>query len=123
MSEILRIEHLTKTYGSKKAVDDLSLSINEGDLFGFIGYNGAGKTTTLRSAVGILDFEQGKIIVDGFSLLDQPLACKQVIAYLPDNPDLYEYLTGIQYLSFIADIFGVGKQEREARIAEYAGRL
>lgn len=123
MSEILRIEHLTKTYGTKKAVDDLSLSIHEGDLFGFIGHNGAGKTTTLRSAVGILDFEQGKIIVDGYSLLDQPLACKQVIAYLPDNPDLYEYLTGIQYLSFIADIFGVGKQEREARIAEYAGRL
>lgn len=123
MSEILRIEHLTKTYGTKKAVDDLSLSINEGDLFGFIGHNGAGKTTTLRSAVGILDFEQGNIIVDGHSLLDQPLACKQVIAYLPDNPDLYEYLTGIQYLSFIADIFGVGKQEREARIAEYAGRL
>lgn len=123
MSEILRIEHLTKTYGTKKAVDDLSLSINEGDLFGFIGHNGAGKTTTLRSAVGILDFEQGNIIVDGHSLLDQPLACKQVIAYLPDNPDLYEYLTGIQYLSFIADIFSVGKQEREARIAEYAGRL
>ncbi len=123
MSEILRIEHLTKTYGTKKAVDDLSLSINDGDLFGFIGHNGAGKTTTLRSAVGILDFEQGNIIVDGHSLLDQPLACKQVIAYLPDNPDLYEYLTGIQYLSFIADIFGIGKQEREARIAEYAGRL
>jgi ABC-2 type transport system ATP-binding protein len=123
MSEILRIEHLTKTYGTKKAVDDLSLSIHEGDLFGFIGHNGAGKTTTLRSAVGILDFEQGSILVDGHSLQDEPLACKQVIAYLPDNPDLYEYLTGIQYLSFIADIFGVGKQEREIQIAEYAGRL
>lgn len=123
MSEILRIEHLTKTYGNKKAVDDLSLSIQEGDLFGFIGHNGAGKTTTLRSAVGILDFEQGSIIVDGHSLRDEPLACKQVIAYLPDNPDLYEYLTGIQYLSYIADIFGVSKQEREIQIAEYAGRL
>lgn len=123
MSEILRIEHLTKTYGTKKAVDDLSLSINEGDLFGFIGHNGAGKTTTLRSAVGILDFEQGSIIVNGHSLLDEPLACKQVIAYLPDNPDIYEYLTGIQYLSFIADIFGVGKIERETQIAEYARRL
>jgi ABC-2 type transport system ATP-binding protein len=123
MSEILRIEHLTKTYGNKKAVDDLSLSIHEGDLFGFIGHNGAGKTTTLRSAVGILDFEHGSIIVDGHSLQDEPLACKQVIAYLPDNPDLYEYLTGIQYLSFIADIFGVGKREREIQIDEYAGRL
>jgi ABC-2 type transport system ATP-binding protein len=123
MSEILRIEHLTKTYGNKKAVDDLSLSIQAGDLFGFIGHNGAGKTTAIRSAVGVLDFEQGSIMVDGHSLQDEPLACKQVIAYLPDNPDLYDYLTGIQYLSFIADIFNVGKQERETRIADYAGRL
>ena len=123
MSEILRIEHLTKSYGNKKAVDDLSLSIHAGDLFGFIGHNGAGKTTAIRSAIGVLEFEHGLIMVDGHSLLDEPLACKQVIAYLPDNPDLYEYLTGIQYLSFIADIFNVGKQEREARIADYAGRL
>lgn len=123
MSEILRIEHLTKTYGNKKAVDDLSLTIQAGDLFGFIGHNGAGKTTAIRSAVGVLDFEQGSITVDGHSLQDEPLACKQVIAYLPDNPDLYDYLTGIQYLSFIADIFNVGRQEREERIADYAGRL
>lgn len=123
MSEILRIDHLTKTYGGKKAVDDVSLTIHAGDLFGFIGHNGAGKTTTLRSAVGILDFEQGSIMVDGHSLEDEPLACKQVIAYLPDNPDLYDYLTGIQYLSFIADIFRVGKQEREERIADYSKRL
>ena len=123
MSEILRIEHLTKSYGNKKAVDDLSLSIHGGDLFGFIGHNGAGKTTTIRSAVGVLEFEHGSIMVDGHSLQDEPLACKQVIAYLPDNPDLYEYLTGIQYLSFIADIFNVGRQEREERITDYAGRL
>ena len=123
MSEILRIDHLTKTYGGKKAVDDVSLTIHAGDLFGFIGHNGAGKTTTLRSAVGILDFEQGSIMVDGHSLEDEPLACKQVIAYLPDNPDLYDYLTGIQYLFFIADIFRVGKQEREERIADYSKRL
>jgi ABC-2 type transport system ATP-binding protein len=123
MSEILRIDHLTKTYGGKKAVDDVSLTIYAGDLFGFIGHNGAGKTTTIRSAVGILDFEQGSIMVDGHSLEDEPLACKQVIAYLPDNPDLYDYLTGIQYLSFIADIFRVGKQEREERIADYSKRL
>ena len=123
MNEILRIDHLTKTYGGKKAVDDVSLTIHAGDLFGFIGHNGAGKTTTLRSAVGILDFEQGSIMVDGHSLEDEPLACKQVIAYLPDNPDLYDYLTGIQYLSFIADIFRVGKQEREERIADYSKRL
>ncbi|GLB25619.1 ABC transporter [Lacrimispora xylanolytica] len=123
MSEILRIDHLTKTYGGKKAVDDVSLTIHAGDLFGFIGHNGAGKTTTIRSVVGILDFEQGSIMVDGHSLEDEPLACKQVIAYLPDNPDLYDYLTGIQYLSFIADIFRVGKQEREERIADYSKRL
>lgn len=123
MSEILRIEHLTKSYGNKKAVDDLSLSIQSGDLFGFIGHNGAGKTTAIRSAVGVLDFEQGTITVDGHSLQDEPLACKQIIAYLPDNPDLYDYLTGIQYLSFIADIFNVSKLEREERIADYAGRL
>lgn len=123
MSEILRIEHLTKSYGNKKAVDDLSLTIQSGDLFGFIGHNGAGKTTAIRSAVGVLDFEQGTITVDGHSLQDEPLACKQVIAYLPDNPDLYDYLTGIQYLSFIADIFNVSKLEREERIADYAGRL
>ncbi|MBS5957492.1 ABC transporter ATP-binding protein [Lacrimispora xylanolytica] len=120
---MLRIDHLTKTYGGKKAVDDVSLTIHAGDLFGFIGHNGAGKTTTIRSAVGILDFEQGSIMVDGHSLEDEPLACKQVIAYLPDNPDLYDYLTGIQYLSFIADIFRVGKQEREERIADYSKRL
>ena len=117
---MLKIEHLTKTYGEKKAVDDLSLHIRAGEIYGFIGHNGAGKTTTLKAVAGILQFEQGEIYVDGKSVRTQPLECKRVIAYIPDNPDLYEYMTGIKYLNFIADIFGVNAQERQERIRRYA---
>ena len=104
---MLRIEHLTKEYGDKKAVDDLSLHISPGEIYGFIGHNGAGKTTTLKSVVGILQFEKGEIYVDGKSIKTNPLECKREIAYIPDNPDLYDYMTGIKYLNFIADIFGI----------------
>ena len=117
---MLRIEHLTKTYGEKKAVDDLSLQIRAGEIYGFIGHNGAGKTTTIKSCCGILQFEQGEIYVDGISVQDDPIACKQRIAYLPDNPDLYEFLSGIKYLNFIADVFGVPQHERQERIRRYA---
>lgn len=117
---MLRIEHLTKTYGKKKAVDDLSLHIRAGEIYGFIGHNGAGKTTTIKSCCGILQFEQGEIYVDGISVQDDPIACKQRIAYLPDNPDLYEFLSGIKYLNFIADVFGVPQHERQERIRRYA---
>ncbi len=117
---MLNIEHLTKKYGDTKAVDDLSLHIAPGEIYGFIGHNGAGKTTTLKCAVGILGFDEGTITVDGIPLAQDPLACKQRIAYIPDNPDLYEYMTGNQYLQFVADIFGVGTQERQQRITEYA---
>lgn len=117
---MLKIEHLTKTYGEKKAVDDLSLHIRAGEIYGFIGHNGAGKTTTLKAVAGILQFEQGEIYVDGKSVRAQPLECKRVIAYIPDNPDLYEYMTGIKYLNFIADIFGVSAQSRQERICKYA---
>ena len=117
---MLRIEHLTKTYGGKKAVDDLTLHIAPGEIYGFIGHNGAGKTTTLKSVVGILQFDEGEITIDGISIKDDPLACKKIIAYIPDNPDLYEYMTGIKYLNFIADIFGVGADERRERIHKYA---
>jgi len=101
---MLKIEHLTKTYGEKKAVDDLSLHIHAGEIYGFIGHNGAGKTTTLKSVAGILRFDGGEILVDGKSVRTQPLECKKMIAYIPDNPDLYEYMTSIKYLNFIADI-------------------
>lgn len=117
---MLKIEHLTKTYGEKKAVDDLSLHIHAGEIYGFIGHNGAGKTTTLKSVAGILQFDGGKILVDGKSVRTQPLECKKMIAYIPDNPDLYEYMTGIKYLNFIADIFGVSAQARQERIRKYA---
>ena len=117
---MLKIEHLTKTYGEKKAVDDLSLHIRAGEIYGFSGHNGAGKTTTLKAVAGILQFEQGEIYVDGKSVCTQPLECKRVIAYIPDNPDLYEYMTGIKYLNFIADIFGVSAQARQERIRKYA---
>ena len=110
---MLKIEHLTKIYGDKKAVDDLSLHIRPGEIYGFIGHNGAGKTTTIKSCAGILQFEQGEITIDGRS-------GKQILAYIPDNPDLYEFLSGIKYLNFVADIFGVSKQDREARIEKYA---
>ena len=117
---MLKIEQLTKTYGEKKAVDDLSLHIRAGEIYGFIGHNGAGKTTTLKAVAGILQFEQGEIYVDGKSVRTQPLECKRVIAYIPDNPDLYEYMTGIKYLNFIGDIFGVSAQARQERIRKYA---
>ena len=119
--KILEIRHLGKSYGNgKKAVDDLSLDVYAGDIYGFIGQNGAGKTTTLRSVTGILEFEEGEIYIDGKSVKQQPVACKAVTAYIPDNPDLYEFLTGIQYLNFIGDMFGVEKSARSARIEKYA---
>lgn len=117
---MLRIEHLTKTYDTKKAVDDLSLHIQAGEIYGFIGHNGAGKTTTIKACCGILQFDQGEIYVDGVSVRKDPLACKAKIAYIPDNPDLYEFMSGIQYLNFIADVFGVSQQDRQARIRQYA---
>ena len=117
---MLDIQHLTKTYGDKKAVDDLTLHIAPGEIYGFIGHNGAGKTTTLKSVVGILQFDGGEITVDGKSIKTDPLSCKRVMAYIPDNPDLYDYMTGIKYLNFIADIFGVDAQTRQERIRRYA---
>ena len=117
---MLKIEHLTKTFGEKKAVDDLSLHIAPGEIYGFIGHNGAGKTTTLKSVVGIQNFDEGEITICGTSIKADPLTCKKQIAYIPDNPDLYEYMTGIKYLNFIADIFGIGSAERMERIHKYA---
>ena len=117
---MLVINHLTKTYGEKKAVDDLNLHINPGEIYGFIGHNGAGKTTTLKSVVGILQFDQGEILIEGKSIQTDPLACKREIAYIPDNPDLYDYMTGIKYLNFIADVFGIRAQDRQIRIRKYA---
>lgn len=118
---MLKIEHLTKTYGEKCAVDDLSLHIAPGEIYGFIGHNGAGKTTTLKAAVGILQFDAGEILIDGRSIKTEPLACKRELAYIPDNPDLYDFMSGIKYLNFVADIFGVSAADRKARIAKYAG--
>lgn len=118
---MLRIEHLTKKYGEKYAVEDLSLHIRSGEIYGFIGHNGAGKTTTIKSCCGILQFEKGEIYIDGISVKKNPLECKKKLAYIPDNPDLYEFMSGIKYLNFIADIYGVGKKEREERIKKYAG--
>jgi len=121
---ILSIQNLSKTYkGGKRAVDRLSLEVNEGDIFGFIGHNGAGKSTTIKSIAGVLDFEEGEILIDGHSVRKEPTVCKQMIAYVPDNPDIYEHLTGIQYLNFIGDIFRVKKSEREELIARYAGEF
>lgn len=117
---MLNIQHFTKTYGEKKAVDDLSLHIAPGEIYGFIGHNGAGKTTTLKAAVGILQFDAGEIMIGGHSIKTEPLACKQLLAYIPDNPDLYDFMSGIQYLNFIADIFGIPAAERWARIEPYA---
>ena len=117
---MLDIQHLTKTYGEKKAVDDLTLHIAPGEIYGFIGHNGAGKTTTLKSVVGILQFDQGEITIGGKSIKTDPLACKLLLAYIPDNPDLYDYMTGIKYLHFIADVFGVDAQTRRERIRTYA---
>ena len=117
---MLNIQHLTKTYGDKKAVDDLTLHIAPGEIYGFIGHNGAGKTTTLKSVVGILQFDAGTITIDGADIKADPLACKRKLAYIPDNPDLYDYMTGIKYLNFIADVFGVDAQTRRERIRTYA---
>ena len=117
---MLRIENLTKVYGQHKAVDSLSLHIAPGEIYGFIGHNGAGKTTTLKACCGILRFDDGEIYINGKSIKEEPVACKRDIAYIPDNPDLYEFLSGIKYLNFIADIFGVSKHEREERINKYA---
>lgn len=117
---MLNIQHLTKTYGDKKAVDDLSLHIAPGEIYGFIGHNGAGKTTTLKASVGILRFDLGEISVGGISVKDNPVACKKQMAYIPDNPDIYEYMSGIKYLNFIADIFEVGSDLRQERIKKYA---
>lgn len=117
---MLKITHLTKTFGEKKAVDDLSLEIAPGEIYGFIGHNGAGKTTTLKSVVGIQQFDAGEITIGGISLKEDPLACKRQLAYIPDNPDLYDFMTGIKYLNFIADIFGVSASDRQERIRKYA---
>ena len=120
---MLQINHLTKTYGDKKAVDDLSLHIQPGEIYGFIGHNGAGKTTTIKSCCGILQFDSGEILIDGKSISKDPLGCKSVLAYIPDNPDLYEFMSGIQFLNFVADIFGVSAAERQERIRRYADML
>ena len=117
---MLSIEHLTKTYGEKKAVDDLSLHIAPGEIYGFIGHNGAGKTTTIKSVVGILGFDSGRITIAGHSISDEPIECKKMLAYIPDNPDLYEFMTGMKYLNFIADIYGIDKAKRGERIKKYA---
>lgn len=117
---MLKIENVTKNYGEKKAVDSLSLHIHPGEIYGFIGHNGAGKTTTIKACCGILQFDSGSIFVDGISIKEEPLQCKKKIAYIPDNPDLYEFMSGIQYLNFVADIFGVAAAQRKERIHKYA---
>lgn len=117
---MLRIKNLTKTYGNKKAVDNLSLHIQRGEIYGFIGHNGAGKTTTLKSVAGILDFDEGEILIDSKSIRKSPVECKHLIAYIPDNPDLYDFMSGIKYLNFVADIFGVASDERQEKIHKYA---
>ena len=123
MSDILTIHNLTKRYGDKLAVDNLSLTVSAGDICGFIGHNGAGKTTTLRAVAGILDFDQGEIMIEGLSIRSDPVACKQRLAFLPDNPALYDFLTGVQYLAFIADVYRVPGAEREERVRRYADLL
>ena len=120
---MLKINKLTKTYGDKKAVDDLTLHIKPGEIYGFIGHNGAGKTTTIKACCGILQFDGGEIFIDGVSITKDPLLCKSKIAYIPDNPELYEFMTGIQFLNFIADVYGVGESERAERIEKYSEML
>lgn len=121
---MLSIVNFSKTYkGGKKAVDNLSLEVNSGDIFGFIGHNGAGKTTTIRAIAGVLDFEEGDILIDGTSIKKDPVKCKKITAYIPDNPDLYDHLTGIGYLNFIGDIYEVSKPDREKAIEKYATAL
>ena len=117
---MLRIENLTKIYGEKRAVDGLNLHIEAGQIYGFIGHNGAGKTTTLKACCGILGFEEGEIFVDGVSVRENPIECKSKIAYIPDNPDLYAFMTGIQYLHFVGDIYKVPSALRQERIDKYA---
>lgn len=118
---MLEIKNYSKNYGTaKKAADNVSLSVESGDIYGFIGHNGAGKSTTIRAVVGVLDFTEGDIFIDGHSVKDEPMECKRVTAYIPDNPDLYENLTGIQYLNFISDVFEISVADREARIKKYA---
>jgi len=117
---MLKIDHLTKAFGEKKAVDDLSLHILPGEIYGFIGHNGAGKTTTLKSVVGIQKFDEGEIYIDGKSIKEEPMACKSILSYIPDNPDLYEFMSGIAYLNFVADIFGVSATDRNAIINKYS---
>ena len=118
---MLQIKNFTKTYGNKKAVDNLSLHIFPGEIYGFIGHNGAGKTTTIKAACGILQLDEGEVYVDGVSMKENPIACKKQIAYIPDNPDLYEFMTGIQFLNFVGDVFGVSANDRQVRITKYAG--
>ena len=120
---MLKIEHLTKAFGDKLAVDDLTLHIAPGEIYGFIGHNGAGKTTTLRSVAGIQQFDKGEILIAGHSVRTEPLECKRVLAYIPDNPDLYDFMSGIKYLNFIADVFGVGADERAERIRRWASEF
>ncbi len=117
---MLKIDHFTKTYGEKKAVDDLSLHIQRGEIYGFIGHNGAGKTTTLKSVAGIMQFDSGEILIDGTSIQRDPIGCKKKMAYIPDNPDLYEFMTGMQYLNFVGDIFAIPADRRKQRIQELA---
>ena len=117
---MLKIEHLTKSYGDRSAVSDLSLHIKKGEIYGFIGHNGAGKTTTIRSCAGILRFDAGKVYIDGISVKEKPLECKKLTAYIPDNPDLYEFYMGIKYLNFIADIYSIPQGEREQKVKKYA---
>ncbi len=122
--DVLKITNYTKVYGKdKKACDNVSLTVESGDIFGFIGHNGAGKSTTIRAVVGVMDFNEGTIEIDGHDVMKQPMECKKVTAYIPDNPDLYENLTGIQYLNFVADAFEIGREDREKRINEYAERF
>lgn len=121
---VLEIKNYSKIYsGTKKAADDISLTVESGDIYGFIGHNGAGKSTTIRAIVGVLDFNDGEIFIDGHSVKKEPLECKKITAYIPDNPDLYENLTGIQYLNFIADVFDIDAETREKRIKEYGDRF
>ena len=120
---MLQISNLTKIYGEKKAVDNLTLHIQPGEIYGFIGHNGAGKTTTIKSCCGILQFDEGEILIDGISVKDDPIACKKQLAYIPDNPDLYEFMSGMQFLNFIADIFEVSAVDRTSRIKKYADLL
>lgn len=121
---MLEIKHYTKTYKEgKKATDDVCLEVESGDIYGFIGHNGAGKSTTIRAVVGVLDFTEGEIYIDSHSVKDEPMECKKVTAYIPDNPDIYDNLTGIQYLNFVADVFGIGRAEREEKIKKYADKF